>query len=39
MVEVVSPGERQRDRDYIAKRRQYGNRDIPDRDSLWYHAQ
>ncbi len=30
VVEVVSPGELQRDRDYIAKRRQYEDRDIPE---------
>jgi Uma2 family endonuclease len=30
VVEVVSPGELQRDRDYIAKRMQYQNRGIPE---------
>ena len=30
VVEVVSPGELQRDRDYIAKRRQYEERGIPE---------
>ena len=29
VVEVVSPGNLQRDRDYIAKRMQYQDRDIP----------
>jgi Uma2 family endonuclease len=29
VVEVVSPGDLQRDRDYIAKRMQYQDRDIP----------
>ncbi len=32
VVEVVSPGNLQRDRDYIAKRNQYQDRDIP---SYW----
>ena len=30
VVEVVSPGELQRDRDYIAKRMQYQERGIPE---------
>lgn len=30
VVEVVSPGELQRDRDYIAKRMQYQDREIPE---------
>lgn len=30
VVEVVSLGELQRDRDYIGKRRQYGDRGIPE---------
>lgn len=30
VVEVVSPGEIQRDRDYIAKRQQYQDREIPE---------
>lgn len=30
VVEVVSPGELQRDRDYISKRRQYEVRGIPE---------
>lgn len=30
VVEVVSPGELQRDRDYVAKRAQYLDRDIPE---------
>lgn len=30
VIEIVSPGELQRDRDYIAKRTQYQERDIPE---------
>ena len=30
MIEVVSPGELQRERDYIAKRSQYRDCDIPE---------
>ncbi len=30
LIEIVSPGELQRDRDYIAKRTQYQERDIPE---------
>jgi Uma2 family endonuclease len=30
VVEVVSPGKKDRDRDYIAKRQQYAERGIPE---------
>jgi Uma2 family endonuclease len=30
VVEIVSPGELQRNRDYVAKRSQYGDRGIPE---------